>query len=529
VVDKDGKVIVKSASDGTEGTVIDQLGAESIGLGHIQPILTHRMRPREIEVLFTREHEVRFDFEESSAPTTTEDQRYMDNVLPIPDYKLQVKSASGQATGSTLCQGTWTRFPTAFNSWGAPPRQPALTNAGAWYAFTRRAMIPYMDLWTQCGQNGIRDPDADWMARLGAIQTYFRRMFRINSRWMARILQLKAEKKATIDPATGTRAPALAYADHARISGMRSDKVYIASGLGSQIPFAVNVRSSPDSAGANFDYPPAPCEVSIVDHDQGIVGLDFKADIYRLHEMLLPSMVQSGSGEDGLGKPLTAGPTANIDDHKTAIAFNAISTTAEIPQLTAEHRVAIVLTAVPAGTNNKEMEQFEKIVVTPAMVKKLLPTALQKGLDSSVGPKLQLRVNPTLETARVAWVNTRSTDIEAAFGIGTGKPVTDLIVNLKGNAHGGASCQAIAEALAARTWALLTDRLQGSATARLSAETTPSGHIESVGHEVTPLGAVQTSITLPGQLEPIDMFSLMPESTRRLVLRMLPSPGKVAK
>ena len=528
VVELDGSVVVKSRADGAEEAIIPKAGAESVGLGHVEPIANARIRPKMIHVLFTREHEVRFDFAESDSPTHTEDGRYMDNVLSVPDYQLTLKDPAGNpvAGDPIRAQGTWITFVEALNAWKAPPRQSNLQNAAGWFPFIRRAMVPYMDLWTPVGLNGQRDPDADWMARLSAIQTHYRRTFRISSRWMARILQLKAVKAATLDPTTGTRAPALAYADFARVGSQRTFR--LTSGAVSGAFYVMNVKSAPVSASKATTLPAAPADVSITDHDQGIVSIDFKPDIYRLYEMLLPSMVQMNSSALAAGGlPNAPGPTADINDATQPIAFNARGADHGQPELSANHRVALVMTAIPAGSNDQKAEQLYRHTVWPSDVSGLLPGALQRNIDQSMGPELEIRINATIETARVAWKVERSDDIEKAFGLrGGGAKIDDLIVNREGDYQGGASLKAIAHAVAARTWAALTDRWQGSKTVKLAPQTPLAGNIESVSHEVTTAGAVQTRIELPGKLPPIDLLSLLPESTRRIVLRLAPSPGK---
>ena len=62
----------------------------------------------------------------------------------------------------------------------------------------------------------------------------------------------------------------------------------------------------------------------------------------------------------------------------------------------------------------------------------------------------------------------------------------------------------------------------------MSPKTEPIGWLESVTHEITTDGAAQTMLDLPEKLREIDLFALMPESTRRVVLRLAPSPGKGA-
>src|SRR3972149_6974699 len=84
---------------------------------------------------------------------------------------------------------------------------------------------------------------------------------------------------------------------------------------------------------------------------------------------------------------------------------------------------------------------------------------LLRGRDAR-GPVMEIRVPPSLETARVTWLDAREQDLEKLFGIREGVPdLTGLVLN-DVSSVGGASLQAIALAIAARTYGILTDRLQ---------------------------------------------------------------------
>jgi len=523
VVEASGRVRVYSRASGAEKDLLRDAGAESVGKGHVELISNARLRPRKIHVLFTREHELRFDFSETDTETFSVDERYMQNVLAVPDYQLTV-------AGRTLAQGTWLDFPSALNAWGAPPHFSILSSAGAWLGAIRRAMVPFLDLWAGIGLAGAKDPRSDWMGRLGAIQAHYRQTFRISPRWMARIWQLKASKVATIDPTTGTRAPALAYADYSRVGSQRSLRTRGGAGIA-----FMNVVSSPTSSLTEPAGPPAPFDVVIADHDQGIVHLAMKPDVVKIYETTLPSMVVLGEGGVPGTLPLDSGPTDDIDDVSRPIAFNALGDTHAIPQLTPNHRVAVILTASPAGNNSQDANHLQRLTVTPEDVAGILPPALRAGILDSRGPEMEIRVGATIETARVAWMLSRAQDIDAAFGVGEvgdpalGADIDDLIVNLEGDVEGGASLKAITHAVAARTWAALTDRHQGSKTVRLFPLGQPTGSAGTVAHQIDPSGAAETEIALPERLPSIDVFSLLPESTRRLVLRLVQSPGKVPR
>jgi hypothetical protein len=506
-IGKDGNVRVYSRADGSEETVVLGAGSESVSGGHVEWISNARLRPRRIHVLFTREHEVRFNFIESDSETFSPDERYMQNVLSIPDWELTLKS------GERLAQGNWIPFPDALDAWGGPPFQSNLTNAASWMPFIRRTMTPWMDLWTAIGQNGLRDTEADWMGRVGAIQQHWRLTYRINPRWMARILQLKASKVSTLNPATGDRAPALVYADHCRLAGMKSI-VFQRQGPDG-IKLAMNVQSYPTS-GNDLDKTAraAPCRVSIMDHDQGILHLDFIGDPYRMHEVILPSLMENI-------------PSGDINNVQEAIAYNGSSESRyKAPIMSAGHKIAIVMTAIPAGNNSATSRHLQRVTVEPKDLNRILPSSLMRGIQQSIGPDMEIRINPTIETARVVWLDSKADEIEAAMGVTDAAfNIDDLIVNLTGNSDNAASLDAIAKAVAARTYAMLSDRHRGGKTVRLKAGPEPTGYLQEVTYTVGTSGATEMTLNLPDTLPQIDLFSMLSDSTRRLVLRLAPSPS----
>jgi len=69
----DGTVAVYSLASGTEEPEIIAAGEEAYAGGHVEWIDLSNIRPSAIHVLFTREHEIRFDFEETDAPTAPKD------------------------------------------------------------------------------------------------------------------------------------------------------------------------------------------------------------------------------------------------------------------------------------------------------------------------------------------------------------------------------------------------------------------------------------------------------------------------
>ncbi len=508
-VDPNGTVRIYSRLSGREGAPIREGGPETRDGGHVQLVTRERIRPREVHVLFGRLVELRFDSEESDHPTATEDQRYAENVLPVPDFELTVG-------GAPVAQGTWIPFHAVLDAWGEAPGLGKIT-----FDLIQKALVPFMDLWSGVLLAGALDPDADWMGRVSAINDHYRRTFRINRRWMDRILTLEPYRVAIVDPETGQRAPAMAWSDYARIPTQRALIAQAAGGK--DLAWALNVEGYPPGGKIDKDSKPAPADVSVADPDQGILHVAYLTDPYRMTEMVLPSKVSMSDAPD---RP---GPTGDITDRGSPITFDTVSDSSGVPKLAANHKIAILLTAVPASPNSDR--QLERIVVTPKDVAPLfskMPGALA-GLSNATGPVVEVRVPTSIEAARVAWSDEEKdvAEIERAFGIGAGEPqLRDLIVNYDSNGR-GASLVDVAKAVAARVWARFADREQGGKTVPLKPGLLPDGWIREVVHSIRRTGQVTTELVLRDDAPQLNLFALMDSGTRRQVLKTA-RPGKGA-
>jgi hypothetical protein len=285
----------------------------------------------------------------------------------------------------------------------------------------------------------------------------------------------------------------------------------------------MNVEGYPKSGKIDEDSKPAPADVSIADPDQGILHVEYLTDPYRMTEMVLPSRIEMS---DGVGIP---GPTGDITDRGTPITFDTVSDASGVPKLAANHKIAILFTAVPAAPNNDQ--QLERIVITPKMVEPLFRKmpGLLAGLGKATGPVVEVRVPTAIEAARVAWSDDEGDirEIERAFGVGVGEPqLRDLIVNYDSNGR-GASLMDVAKAVAARVWAQYADREEGGKTVPLKPDLVPDGWIREIVHSVRRTGQVTTEIVLREDLPQLSLFGLMDAGTRRQVLK-LARPGKGA-
>jgi len=527
----DGTVVAYSRVDGKENKPLAEEWEEYKNFGHLKAVSKALIRPEAIEVLFSREFEIRVDFEDlgvTSSTTTArdDDEIFAQNVLPNPDFQLP---------GTDIPRGAWITLQRAYAAWngaggGMPPSGTQITSK-----MIRQAMVPYNGFWAYYNQQGLKDPDNDWGARFAALQTHWRTTYRINRRFIDRTFGIYGYRLATINPESGTRAPAICYSDYCVIPGPRMNMQ--AKNL-DEFSYAMNFRGYPSGGAANNglvavgdNTKPAPAVVQVIDKDQGIIHVDWKIDPLRTYEQIMPGFIQDPRDGAALAgnKPANPGPMADLSDRNSNISFNSVfkGGLASITEMSSGYKCILMLTAVPASPNNDS--QLQRVKVVPGDVKDLLPGALEGGLNDARGPVMEIRIGAGIETARVRWIDSRRDDIYQALGIGNddAEPseanIDDLVINLDqggGTADNAASLTAIARAAAASVYATFADRTEGSAAYRLRPELHPEGRTGSVSFGVTAQGLPHTLITIPEDFPPINFRSLLPASDRSIIDRL---------
>lgn len=508
-VDADGTVRVYSIASGAEESIMRAMEDEQDGGGHAMPISNARLRPSEVRVLFAPEVELRFDFEEHAPGSTFEppgsNDTFMDNVLPVPDYSLNVPGIG------KVAQGTWITINQALRAWSTDGSGINLSLAAV-----RKAMVPGLDLWTGLRLSQLGNSAADWASRVGALQTHYRRTYRIHQQIVARVRSIRAYRTATINPQTGSRAPATAFQDWAIVATQRFLATQLQGGAG-KFAYCQNVDGYPSSNLLDSSAIVSPIEVRVTDPDQGIVSLTLKTDPFRVREQFLPSKV-------------TNIPTGAIK--AGLVAWNSLEPGQAPPELSANHKVSIILTVVPAAPNSQE--RLFRVTRKPNDVASLLPSTLKGGLNDAKGPPLEVFVGPGWEMARIAWVDRQESRIKNALGFGSAEAkgdvtsLADLVVNAgpqKGIGNAGASLDAIANSIAASIYAGHADRIEGSRTKPVTHAARIAGFVETALHSVMPDGVSTSTVTVMGQKSPFDLMSMMPTHTRKIILK-LASSGK---
>lgn len=525
----DGTPVFFSKAAGDDADMVKALGPEKVGAGHVEPMLSLRnVRPKRIEVCFLRECELRFDFNEGG--TTSEDGRYLENVLPIPDFTLTVGS-------ETLAQGTWITIQQALTAWNADGGLPLLKGTRPLTLNdVQRACIPENGIAEAIGILGIASPTANWTARIATLLAHYRRTYRINKRWMDRIFQLKASRVAMQNFTTGARADSPIYSDYAYLGTMRS---LYRDRLNKTLNY---VNNQPIFSGGNISATQiaAPGRVVIVDHDQGILRFEFLGDPAGVYQTVFPSQIVSRRDESsGPGHAISGGggPTGDVTNRRVNIAWGILSDPANVLQLMPNHRAATIVTAMP-GLGAQGLQIDEK--AGQFHIESVSPTDHGvgdfAGSNECKGPVLQVFITPGLDTALVPWFDDtdKSAAIEACFGppFTSSTDAASFTLNApvgtgggKGNPGAvGASLREMALAAAARIWHSLADRAQGSTSGTLVPSIEPRGWIEGVTHALLPSGEASTAISIADRVEPFDLVAYLPPGVRWTILRLV-DPG----
>jgi len=519
-INRIGDVVLFQKADGSEEIPVFLAGPEIVGDGHIEPVKNVLTRPRSVKVQFTYEVEVRFDFAEQSGTTIVrltekqkESSRRVDNVLPIPDFSLDVKRFNGQETQEEA-QGTYITVDEALASWRFP------IFGELTHDVIRRAFMPFMDLWGSIARTGQLTPKLDIAGRVAALMQHYRRTFKIPQRWVDNYLSARAYRISTIDRATGSRGAPQVYADWAIVGSQRA--FFGAGGRDRREAFHIaNYKGYQDVIDENTV--PIPATLNIIDQDQGIVSFDFLQDPGKVFTVFLPGTV-TGPGTN---------PTGNIQLANrlgSTIAFDASPSGSTIVSgLDANWKCSFIVTLVPASPNDKR--QLHEIEVKPEHVRDLLPSHVLENLaEGALGPSLEVRIPASVETARVRWLDGDASKIQAIFGVGLpdGADPPDLarlIVNRTGTgvqASGGASLENIARASAAAVYTEFVDRLEGEMAAKMEELIEPSGALSEVAYELVPSGKATVNLSLPDE-PPVkfDFFGFLDEGTRAVVMRLV--------
>ena len=179
---------------------------------------------------------------------------------------------------------------------------------------------------------------------------------------------------------------------------------------------------------------------------------------------------------------------------------------------------------MPASPNDKR--QLHRVEIKPQDVAGILPEAARAGLNDALGPPREIFIGPTIETARIRWLDERAADIERIFGAREGEPnLQGLVVNEEADAFGAASINRIARAAAAQVYAQAGDRIEGTMSGLINPNVRVGGRIKEVDVVMDTNGKATCDLELPPlEIKP-SLFAFLDESQRKILHKLPQAPA----
>ncbi len=481
-VDSSGTIVFFDQNDGSEIGVINNLGPLVTQSGQVGRVIRQRIRPRHIEVLFTREVEMRFDHirpKSDNPPTII----LLENVLPSPDPEIEID-------GVTYAAGTYITFDQAYAAWEGTEGPNA---KGPFSEETiRKGIVTGLAYESQMyGLDSQGDPDLVWQRRIRAVLRHWRMTYRIDLEWLDRIAAMRPVKVSVIDKITGQRAPASVYADYLCKPTHR--------GLYKKVNGTAKRKESgwvvPGWSRYLKEATVAPADFRIISQEAGIIRA------YPLRDPFGESDKVMWAGVDASEIPEEA------PDSRTA--FTKVRMQWAKCTLKEDFGLTAVFSCIQGSPNTED--KLHKVTIEPDEVKGILG----KDPGRCFGPPLQIRIDPSIETARFAWSDNYESEIKDVWlGRGGGAHVLDdLLINKE-------IIEDIAKAAAAAALQQFLDRAEGNLVAPLNGALEIGGTIQSISHAVSGTGVPVTSIAIPPVIQKRDLFAFLPDATRNILLRI---------
>lgn len=502
-LNRQGRLYVGVREPSQDGEMLERAKPFIFDGGFIDKDYKAHERPRWVDVYFTNEHEVRFDYEEPrtwnrSAIASQAEDRQLVNVLRVPDFTL-----------GNYVQGDWISFDSALRLFSEDT--PDDVTIPIDWDVLRAMMVPYLDLASVYRLVGAQATNADWPSRIDAIQRCFRKTYKIPRDWMDSTIEIVAARVALANYETGDQPNSTVYSDYFRVYGRRNHlRRWLQFGL-SGFDYGRNVQCYPPTGQLDTrDFVrEAPATVTILNHDIGIINLTWEIDPLRTNEQVLPGTLNESTAPSG---NLRGDGSVTFDSVVSANRSMAL-----FPHMDTGYKMCLILTCVPAAG------ELFKVRIRPSQVFNEVDGCSSQFL----GPPVEVRIGKTTETARWAWRDQDARAICGAFGLvrgGVAPPPIELLMNYRGsddvpNVEGGASLVDIAKAAAARVYWKFQDRNVGSAEFQGNAELMPAGFIESIENRYGFRGEITSKIKYPDDIPELRLESLMADDTRAIIQR----------
>lgn len=512
-LDYDSVAQLTSRANGAELTQL--VSPAVIGPDVIAQVDLADVRPSAVEIYFSVEQEIRFNFiQGATLPTGSNDPRVMFNVMPLPDPVLHNYKDSVTGQTKDVYQGTYVPIDqNLLDAWNADTKTPFSVNQGSVVMTLKPITFDLINrfFFFPGGYSSFDDgafggdPEPVWRRRFGALQQHYRQTYQLYHRWIDRVRQVDAVRAGVLDFVNGTRAPASIYQNYAAVPNMRR-MARRSTDPGTRVAQNANIfpvttyayDSLPDLSGL---HPVPTATLSVKDEDQGIIHFDFMPDAWGDFTQFMPCLVQSIFGTD---KIASWDPATQADAAAGGFGTGRM-------KLQDSHAASTVLTVVPASPN--DLGQFHKVVISPTDAAAALPRSVSSRIGECRGPVWKLRVGPGILTARFVWIDGFATQIEDSIFKGTQRNEFLLLNNKQ--------VKDFAQAVAASLYSAFVNRPEGTHVTAIDPSRVPTGRIEKVVHELSTTGAALTLLNMPPDQRGIDAFALLPESIRRQILGLV--------
>lgn len=505
-VDRSGKVVVFDRILGTEKQTVEKhFPYALLNDGHLQWVRMNHIAPKKIVGLYSREMEVRFDFKENSPDSTAEDIRDtpgLENVTQITDQSLSI---SRYGVTSTEIQGSWVEVNSWFTAISSISPSPPTTTGPLTRAKVQDCFLgPLLPLMYVSGFTGV-SPNMIWAGRVESILKNYRQTFRIDSRWLSRILpgSLRPVRAALLDGPTGTRQPSPVYMDYCQIPTYRLLAQQRADGK-----LAWNIHALPPDAGQDvgttktYTDPvdlsscrPAPALVRMIDPRVGIFRIEMRLDNFDRAAQFVPSLLQE--------LPTT-------DPEKVA-TLDALMTLDQA-KLVRNHRMVVIMSCVPAGPNSDASLHRVEVSFDEALRALGAEAVTAQGGSRPEGRPLERRIYPVTLTARFAWSDEKRNEILGAFEEAKPFPTSLIPVN-------EAELKDHARSVAATAIAGMLDHYEGTASINGFPQIVPVGSIHTISVAFDGGGRAMTTVSAEPRPAALSPEHFMLDSTRRVIRR----------
>ncbi len=486
------------------------------------------IRPNKVIVHYQREIEVMFRYEDSlgggtsAAPVAAEP--YIENVMPTVDPETDIggefDAELNQRVPKKVPPGTWVEFSELLAAWDEIKPEGSLP----WTFDTIKTHWVHGDLEGVLGARLDTDPNGTVAGRVAMIRQHFRQSFRINRKYMERIRSLRAVRVGLLDPVTGARQPAAVWGQACFIPNSKGVRM---PGRGDAMngKYYRNLDQIGDGTRnlLTAEEGPGPFRVSIVDEELGVFTLSTILPPAGTEGSYIPCNLVNDQNATGV-EPTTL---LRLQDEQPMGSGMVVEGGSNGIWLDPTTDFAVLLTIVPAAPNNARRYHRETVEIND--IDAVFRSEFR--IKGGTGPDLHLFVPPGEATARFAMTDETEafSSIRDILGVTLGsdeEPGTEE-TEFPGyqimNQERHLSSHAVS--LAAESLASFSDNIIGSLVTRTPDQPLAlHGNTSDVAIAVgtAPDSTVRVVHNFPGQNRSISRFALMPESTRQILLGIVP-------